>query len=64
MMDRFSVEQSGAVFRFKPHSRGGNVLYLDGHVEFVTYPTEPPFVRPFGEMLPVIDALSGRKTGS
>lgn len=64
MMDRFSVEQSGAVFMFNHVPGGSNVLYMDGHVEFVRYPSKPPLARPFGEMLPIIDALSGRKPAS
>jgi prepilin-type N-terminal cleavage/methylation domain-containing protein/prepilin-type processing-associated H-X9-DG protein len=36
-------EQSSVIFNHIPG--GGNVLYMDGHVEFVTYPGETPISR-------------------
>jgi prepilin-type processing-associated H-X9-DG protein len=33
---------------------GGNVLYLDGHVRFIRYPSDTPFSKVWAVMLGVI----------
>jgi prepilin-type processing-associated H-X9-DG protein len=65
-VDRFLISDSNAVLHGKPspaseipviwewpsnHGKGGNVLYLDGHVEFVPYPGKFPMTKPFIEAL-------------
>ena len=36
---------------------GGNVLYLDGHVEFIRYPGEWPICRTWASFFPEVEAL-------
>ena len=65
-VDRFLITDINAVLNGKPspaseipviwewpsnHGNGGNVLYLDGHVEFVPYPGKFPMTERFVEAL-------------
>jgi prepilin-type processing-associated H-X9-DG protein len=36
---------------------GANVLFMDGHVSFLKYPSEHPVTRAFAEMVALFDAL-------
>ena len=52
MWDNASTE----VARFNHIPGGSNVLYMDGHVEFVRYPGEPPLTRTLAQMLHLFDS--------
>ena len=69
-VDRFLITDINAVLNGKPspaseipviwewpsnHGNGGNVLYLDGHVEFVSYPGRFPMTKPFIKALGEIE---------
>jgi prepilin-type processing-associated H-X9-DG protein len=53
MWDKAGGRQDLADFNHIPG--GGNVLYMDGHVEFHKYPSEGPFTRAFAEYFEPFD---------
>jgi len=56
----FDIVAQGQGIRYFNHVPGGcNVLYMDGHVEFIRYPTEPPVVAAVAEMIDAIMSLGG-----
>ena len=52
MWDNVSTE----VARFNHIPGGSNVLYMDGHVEFLHYPGEPPLTKTLAQMLHLFDS--------
>ncbi|MBI2433033.1 MAG: DUF4190 domain-containing protein [Candidatus Hydrogenedentes bacterium] len=55
MWDRFSFGPYAASFNHVPG--GSNVLFMDGHIEFVRYPGRWPLTRAAGEILTELDEL-------
>ncbi len=51
--------QGGRYFSFNHIPGGGNVLFMDGHVDFLTYPSRHPMCRTWAGVMALIDALVG-----
>ena len=57
MLDIFAA---GLGTKYFNHIPGGcNVLYMDGHVEFLRYPTAPPVLAPVAEMIDMVMSMGG-----
>ena len=56
MIERFDVEGFG---HHVPG--GGNVLYMDGHVEFIRYPGQFPMIREFIELIESLEQKTVRR---
>ena len=52
------MTQGGKYFSFNHIPGGGNVLYMDGHVDFVTYPSHHPMCRTWAGLMQIIDQLT------
>lgn len=50
--------QGGKYMTFNHIPGGGNVLYMDGHVDFIVYPTRHPMCRTWAGIIHLIDVLS------
>jgi len=49
MADLIGAGAGVSVFNHVPG--GSNVLYMDGHVEFIRYPTKGPIIKPTASLL-------------
>jgi prepilin-type processing-associated H-X9-DG protein len=52
------LSQGGKYFSFNHVPGGGNVLYMDGHVEFLKYPTKYPVSMTWAGIAELIDMMS------
>ena len=53
------VPSEGDFSYFNHIPGGGNVLFMDGHVEFQRYPSEWPTCRAYNEMKTLLQAVLG-----
>ena len=63
MFDAFAVTAGGSVAMFNHVPGGSNVLFLDGHVEFARFPTEPPVSECMGALLGAAHSAFGQLQG-
>lgn len=52
------MTQGGKYFSFNHIPGGGNVLYMDGHVDFLIYPSKHPISETWAGMMALIDQLT------
>lgn len=52
------LTQGGKYFSFNHVPGGGNVLYMDGHVAFVKYPSEYPMSMTWAALMKIIDDMT------
>jgi len=57
MLDTFAAGEGTKYFNHIPG--GCNVLYMDGHVKFIRYPTEAPVIAAVAEMVDMVMGMGG-----
>ena len=57
MWDSVWTPTKGAESYFNHIPGGGNVLYMDGHVEFMRYPGEWPVCKAYVRMMDTLSAV-------